>query len=146
MRLLTVSSLIVALCLAAQVRTTEAHPLPADVSIKIGLHRICTAAGICKDRAPQPKTNCWWGIKDKTEEIYDPKLDAIVTWRCTCPWGEYGACFWTRVSFRPVPPSWMIPATRSHVWDWQRRCAALVCLKFRVDHFYPTLAYYPNKS
>ena len=23
---------------------------------------------------------------------------------------------------------------------------ALVCLKFRVDHFYPTLAYYPNKS
>lgn len=23
--------------------------------------------------------------------------------------------------------------------------AALVCVKFRVDHFYPSLSYYPNK-
>ena len=146
MRLLALASILAALAFtASNVQLAEAHPLPKGTSVKVGLHRICTAAGICRDRAPQPKTNCWWGIRDKTEEIYDPKLDAIVKWRCTCPWGEYGACFWTRVSFRPAPPAILIPPQKHHVWDWMRRCASLVCLKFRVDHFYPSLAYYPNR-
>ena len=76
---------------------------------------------------------------------YDPKLDALVTWRCECPWGEYGACHWVRVSFRPVPPSWMIPPKHHYVWDWQRKCASLVCIGFRVSHWYPSMRYYPNK-
>ena len=141
MRHLAVLALLVALAFSASSsQPAEAHPLPKGTSVTVGLHRICNATLVCRDRPPQPKINCWWGIREKTVEIYDPKLDALVTWRCLCPWGEYGRCYWTRVSIRPVPPDYTIPQERSHVWDWQRRCASLVCVKFRVDHYYPTLA------
>lgn len=137
--------LVAGIALAVHSERSEAHPLPKGTSVTIGLHRICNALLICRDVSPKPKINCWWGIRDKHVEIYDPKLDALVTWRCNCPYGEYGQCFWTRVSYRPVPPDWTLPQHKSHVWDWMRRCASLVCVKFRVDHYYRTLSYYPNK-
>jgi hypothetical protein len=146
MRLILVASFtIAAVWMVAGVKQAQAHPLPKGTNITIGLHKICKTILICRDKAPQPRLNCWWGNRGTTEEIYDPTLDALVTWRCSCPDGEYGHCRWVRVSIRPMPADYLKPPNRRHVWDWQRKCASLVCIGFRVDHFYRSIRYYPTR-
>ena len=130
---------------AGSLERAEAHPLPKGTNVTVGLHKLCNAVLICRDKPPLPKISCGWNNRGQREVTYDPILDALVTWRCDCPWGKYGACHWVRVMIQPVPADYLIPQTRHHVWDWMRQCASLVCVGFRVDHFYRSMRYYPNR-
>lgn len=141
----TAALAIVALVPSQQTGPASSHPLPKSTSVTIGLHKICSTVLICRDKAPRPRINCGWNNRGQREEIYDPKLDALVTWRCDCPWGKYGNCHWVRVSLRPVPADYLIPPNSHHVWDWMRKCASLVCVGFKVDHWYRSLRSNPNR-
>lgn len=146
MRLVLVASMTVALVwLAAGVQQARAHPLPKGTSVKLGLHKICVGIGACRDYAPKPQTPCRWANHGQREVIYDPNLDANVTWGCECPWGKDGPCHWVRIMIQPVPADYLKPPNRHHVWDAMRKCASIVCAGFRVDHFYRSMRYYPKR-
>ena len=146
MKWFAVAAVVLLAAFALQADPAPAHPLPKGTSVTIGLHKICKTLLICRDYAPRPKIKCAWNNRGQREVIYDPKLDANVTWRCDCPWGKYGNCLWVRVMIQPVPADYLIPPNKHVVWDWQRRCAALVCLKTKVDHLYHSLRFYPDTA
>jgi hypothetical protein len=124
--------------MAAQ--TAEAHPLPKSSGVKIGLHRICTALKVCKDRAPKmidmPGTLCERANEGEIVTVFDRRLGVEVDWQCRCP-NEVN-CTWFRVGIRQsvFTAFWRVQ-DRRYVLDWQRACPSIVCKGRLVKHYYP---------
>ena len=138
MRLVLLSAVCALTLLAPTV--ANAHPLPKSSGVKLGLHKICSAVGVCKDRPPRlqygPNTLCDKSRDGDIETIYDPKLGAEVDWQCRCI-NEVN-CTWFRVGIRQsVFSAFWREQPRRYVRDWQRACPSIVCEGRLVRHFYP---------
>ena len=148
MKLLAVIVLVVAGALAAA-PATQAHPLPKGTGVKVGLHKICTSIGVCKDKAPRvtnaglmPEEKCE-NLDDmgKTSKVWDPTLGAYVLWICLCSSEE---CHWARLRIVQVETFPWPNAPRRDVLDRQRACPSIVCLAVWRVHSYRVRVHPPT--
>ena len=106
------------------------------------VHKVwCAATGrLCDKPPPNPGPNLECG-PDQVGliiKVYDIRLGAFVEWECR--YRDDGSYGWFRL--RIVPDSWQpfwVEQPRGDVYDWHRRCRAIVCLKRKKWHNYPLL-------
>ncbi len=125
---------LLAVLLVAAVAAVPAGAHPEATPLGPGLHRICTALGVCRDIAPRPgpMNPCNDSNVGAIEQIWDARLGAWVEWQCR------GDGHWYRLRIVPDDGLPWTPSYRMEVVDATRACEAIFCIKVWRPHWYPT--------